>query len=98
MVVFLDLEDEAVEPPDQQREYWLRIQRVDPGVLKGLNINEKGPEMERENPNREKAITRALGCYPYVSLDSFLRHPDFTRSIALWNCKLIYYMAESSLR
>jgi hypothetical protein len=68
MVVFLDLEDEAVEPPDQQRDYWLRVQRGKAGILRGLQLNEKAAEEERENPNREKAITKALGCYPYVSI------------------------------
>ncbi len=76
--MFLDLEDEAVEPPDQQRDNWLRMQRGHAGILRGLNLNEKGPEMERENPNREKAMTKALGCYPYVLLDCVLRDPDFT--------------------
>ena len=69
MVVFLDLDDEAVEPPDHSRpEDWLRLQRGNPGVLRGLHLNEGfGVEgEERENPNREKGITKALGCYPYV--------------------------------
>ena len=67
MVVFLDLDDEAVEPPDQHRD-WLHLQRDNAGVLRVLQVNEKGKgdEVERENPNREKACTRALGCYPYV--------------------------------
>ena len=78
MVVFLDLEDEAVEPPDQQRDYWLRVQRGDDGVLRGLQLNKKGAEVERENPNREKAITKALGCYPYVSLHFVLKSPDLS--------------------
>ena len=63
MVVFLDLDDEAVEPPDQ---HWLHLQNGNAGVLRGLQVHEKGKgdEIERENPNREKACTRALGCYP----------------------------------
>jgi hypothetical protein len=67
MVVFLDLDDEAVEPPDQHR-HWLHIPRGNASVLRGLQGIEKGDgeEVERENPNREKAITKALGCYPYV--------------------------------
>ncbi len=64
--MFLDLEDEAVEPPDQQREIWLRVQMGNNGVLRGSHVMEKGVEVERENPNREKSMTRALGCYPYV--------------------------------
>ena len=72
MVVFLDLDDEAVEPPDQHRD-WLRVRRGNAGVLRGLNINEEAGGVERENPNKEKACTKALGCYPYV-----LRWPHFT--------------------
>jgi hypothetical protein len=72
MVVFLDLDDEAVEPPDQHRE-WLHVQRGSAGILRSLNINKEVEEVERENPNKEKACTKALGCYPYV-----LRRPHFT--------------------
>ena len=69
MVVFLDLDDEAVEPPDQHRD-WLHLPRGNGGVLRGLHGNEKGngEEVERDNPNREKGITKALGCYPYVEI------------------------------
>jgi hypothetical protein len=83
MVVFLDLDDEAVEPPDQHRD-WLHLQRDNAGVLRVLQVNEKGKgdEVERENPNREKACTRALGCYPYV-----LRGAHFTNG---W-CKLTFF-------
>jgi len=74
MVVFLDLEDEAVEPPDQHRGYWLRVQR-------GLQLHENGSEGERENPNREKAITKALGCYPIIT--SIASHIDLNTLDAL---------------
>lgn len=77
MVVFLDLDDEAVEPPDQHRD-WLRLQRGNAGVLRVLQVNGQ-EEIERENPNREKGVTKALGCYPYV-----LRWPHFTE-----DCKIV---------
>jgi hypothetical protein len=72
MVVFLDLDDDAVEPPDQHRD-WLHVQMGNTGVLRRLNLNQEREEVERENPNREMACTKALGCYPYV-----LRWPYFT--------------------
>lgn len=73
MVVFLDLEDEA-EPPEQC--HWLaqhqHHDRAYAGVMRRLDINAaegegSGLQLERENPNRTKPITEALGCYPYVS-------------------------------
>lgn len=96
--MFLDLEDEAVEPPDQQREIWLRVQRGNAGVLRGLDRNEVKAEMERDNPNKEKAITRAVGCYPYVSLYCASRCPGLTPSTTMSNLELIGLMAVSSPR
>jgi len=69
MVVFLDLEDEASEPPEQGRGLWLHHQHHhgNAGVLRSLGaVAGKGAEMERENPNKEKGLTKALGCWPYV--------------------------------
>jgi hypothetical protein len=73
MVVFLDLEDDA-EPPEQMRtgEHW-SMQHGTAGVLRSLSMRRErgvGEADERENPNKEKAITRALGCYPYVRPNS----------------------------
>lgn len=67
MVVFLDLEDD-VEPPERfAGEHWL-MQSA--GMIRNLpsrGINDGNGDGEgRENPNREKAVTKALGCYPYV--------------------------------
>ncbi len=96
--MFLDLDDEAVEPPDQQRDIWLRMQRGNVGVLRGLNRNDNGAEIERDNPNREKAITKALGCYPYVYIYCVSRHPGLRPSINMWDWELIWHMAVSSPR
>ena len=76
MVVFLDLEDDA-EPPEQMRarEHW-SMQHGTVGVLRSLSIRgERGVDVtnERENPNKEKAITKALGCYPYAYPNSTFR-------------------------
>jgi hypothetical protein len=80
MVVFLDLEDD-VEPPEQMRvrEHWsMQHGTVNAGVLRSLSIRgERGVDPaahERENPNKEKAITKALGCYPYVYPNVHLQH------------------------
>jgi hypothetical protein len=85
MVVFLDLEDDA-EPPEQMRarEHW-SMQHGTAGVLRRLSIRgERGvdaPAHERENPNKEKAITKALGCYPIIS--SIASHIDLNSLDAL---------------
>lgn len=65
MVVFLDLEDD-VEPPEQSN-HWSTYH----GNISGMRSfggegqhQEAENEEERENPNREMGITKALGCYP----------------------------------
>lgn len=69
MVVFMDLEDDA-EPPEQGG-HWLPYRGIgDAGNLRYIGLNGRvanGVE-ERENPNKEKPITEALGCYPYLLL------------------------------
>lgn len=71
MVVFLDLEDEA-EPPEQGAHWLQHHERGYAGVMRRLDINavetEGWEDVERENPNKKKPITEALGCYPYVLL------------------------------
>jgi hypothetical protein len=64
MVVFLDLEDDA-EPPERFiGEHWL-IQNNDMARTLPLRAwNETVGNERRENPNREMAVTKALGCYP----------------------------------
>lgn len=73
MVVFLDLEDEA-EPP----EHWLLNNA---GVLRTLDLGDPREKVdvdeERDNPNKQKAVTKALGCYPYV-LPRHLRNLVFS--------------------
>lgn len=71
MVVFLDLEDD-VEPPGQGAHWLQHHEGGYAGVMRRLDINaveSEGREVvERENPNKKKRITEALGCYPYVVL------------------------------
>ncbi len=74
MVVFLDLEDDT-EPPEQGAHWLQRHERGYAGVLRRLDLNAGGSEgrevVERENPNKKKPITEALGCYPYVLPELF---------------------------
>lgn len=70
MVVFLDLEDEA-EPPEQLQGHWRHHDRAYAGAMRRLDITSRDTDgrdelhMERENPNKKKAVTEALACYPY---------------------------------
>lgn len=67
MVVFLDLEDEN-EPPEQVRNsHWLIQQHGNADMLRSLSLREPKEDGGRENPNKEKGITEALACYPYVN-------------------------------
>ncbi|KAI1001182.1 hypothetical protein K3495_g7016 [Podosphaera aphanis] len=70
MVVFFDLEDGKALPTEQ---YLADNKNVK--ALRDLNIAGRGRfrnevvlnhDEKRENPNREKAITKALSCYPIV--------------------------------
>jgi hypothetical protein len=75
MVVFVDLDD--TEEPPERPPHWLQHQHL--GVTGDIALRSFGGDgrttkdsindgPERENPNREKAVTKALGCYPYTSL------------------------------
>ena len=69
MIVFLDLEDEAEPPELRANSQWLNTHHHgNAGVsrLMGNNGVRDVDALERVNPNKEKAITKALGCYPYV--------------------------------
>lgn len=68
MVIFLNLED-IVEPPD----HWLITSQPDVEILiRGSETHDRRRAMSiecislRENPNLEKPIVMALGCYPYA--------------------------------
>lgn len=64
MVIILNLEDEA-EPSN----YWVTLnQNIQ--ALRASKIQEmvavNHPNESKEDPNRGKAIAKALGCYPYA--------------------------------
>ncbi|KAK2624989.1 hypothetical protein QTJ16_005358 [Diplocarpon rosae] len=80
MVVFLDLDDEA-EPPGEghwhEREYSCVMRHLD------INATESKVQgdLERENPNKKKPVTEALGCYPVII--SLASHIDLNTLDAL---------------
>ncbi|CAL3967664.1 unnamed protein product [Diplocarpon coronariae] len=80
MAVFLDLDDEA-EPPEEghwhERRYPCAMRRLD---INATESNAQG-ERERENPNKKKPVTEALGCYPVII--SLASHIDLNTLDAL---------------
>ena len=60
MVVFVELEDEGVEPPELHS---LRDRRWSAREELGVRVGGLKLEERRENPNRN-CMTEALGCYP----------------------------------
>ena len=79
MVVFLDLEEDADhEPPELGGEHWLLQGNGKMAALRsngdGNAAGKKEEGKERENVNREKAVTAALGCYPYVFSDDYIHN------------------------
>lgn len=71
MVVFVELDDND-EPPERSL-HWMQHHHQDHGVGRlpmrpssGKNAQAVDDGEERPNPNREMAVTRALGCYPYA--------------------------------
>jgi hypothetical protein len=65
MVVFLDLEDTDAEPPEQSNHWFIQSGRGQMGGMRSFGEGQDADkEAERENPNRDMGITKALGCYP----------------------------------
>jgi hypothetical protein len=65
MALFVDLEEEDSEPPQDLRP-GRPVRHDDGAAAAGPNGGEKRPSSAREDPNLS-TTTRALGCYPYVS-------------------------------
>lgn len=72
MAVFVDFEDEPVEPPDSRRtERPNRYAHRGQGEYMGKGYTFVGKQLvaknERSNPNIN-VMSEALGCYPYVQV------------------------------
>jgi len=67
MALFVDLDDDDVEPPPHDLHGGKPIWKGDGGMIKeSQNPSQQEAEQEsagRENPNRN-SVTAALGCYP----------------------------------
>lgn len=69
MVVFVDLDDEN-EPPEDPRlrsQHWSRTGLSE--QWDGKRDTDPNKAATRDNPNKS-AVTEALGCYPYASLEN----------------------------
>ena len=73
MVVFLDLDEDVPDDPHAVPNNGLagrlsaRLSFIKPSVSNGGTRDTAATESERHDPNLN-ATTRALGCYPFVTL------------------------------
>ena len=76
MVVFLNLDEDVPDDPHADPNVGLagqfsaRLSFIKPPVINGRLKDAAGMDTERRDPNLN-ATTRALGCYPFVSLCNF---------------------------